>query len=311
MWEGGDEPSSPAQNFSSIEVEQSNQEGQTMITKAARPARRAFLKNISALSLGLSIAPSLVFAEPPGGLKIQRLNWAGVRFVSGKTTLLIDPVVTDIWQGDSPYPLLELEASEGRTYALITHTHGDHFDTPGLSRLLGDRGRVMCDAEMAPYIASQGLKVIPVGRFQPESRGEFTVVPLPAVDGLGDEQVSWVISVRGQRYIHCGDTVWHGAWRKWAAVYGPFDTAFLPINGARQADEPPSEIPLSLTPAQAVDAAILLGARRLVPIHYGFHVPGSYEEYPDAMENLLSVAKRRGVSVEVLKPGEWLSPSFL
>ena len=183
-----------------------------------------------------------------------------------QTTLLIDPVVTDIWQGDSPYPLLELEVSEGRTYALITHTHGDHFDTPGLKRLLGERGRVICDAEMAPYIASQGLKVIPVNRFQPENRGGFTVVPLPAADGLGDRQVSWVISAGGQRFIHCGDTVWHGAWRKWGAVYGPFDTAFLPINGAIQAEEPPSEVPLSLTPEQAVDATILLGAKRLVPI---------------------------------------------
>ena len=75
-----------------------------------------------------------------------------------------------------------------------------------------------------------------------------------------------MISAGGQRFIHCGDTVWHGAWRKWGAVYGPFDTAFLPINGAIQAEEPPSEVPLSLTPEQAVDATILLGAKRLVPI---------------------------------------------
>ena len=298
----------PAENSSLIEAEQSNYEGQIMNTKTSCLARRAFLKNISALSLGISLSPVLAFAAPSDSLKVQRLNWAGVRFINGKSTLLIDPVVTDIWEGDSPYPLVELEASEGRTYALITHTHGDHFDTPGLKRLLGERGRVICDAGMAPYIASQGLKVIPVSRFMPEQRGGFTVMPLPAVDGLGGEQVSWVISVKGRRYIHCGDTLWHGAWRKWGAAYGPFDTAFMPINGARQADEPPSEVPLSLTPGEAVDATILLGAKRLVPIHYGFHVPGSYEEYPDAMETLLSAAKRRGVNVEIVKPGDWLTP---
>ena len=298
----------PAENSSLIEAEQSNYEGQIMNTKTSCLARRAFLKNISALSLGISLSPVLAFAAPSDSLKDQRLNWAGVRFINGKSTLLIDPVVTDIWEGDSPYPLVELEASEGRTSALITHTHGDHFDTPGLKRLLGERGRVICDAGMAPYIASQGLKVIPVSRFMPEQRGGFTVMPLPAVDGLGGEQVSWVISVKGRRYIHCGDTLWHGAWRKWGAAYGPFDTAFMPINGARQADEPPSEVPLSLTPGEAVDATILLGAKRLVPIHYGFHVPGSYEEYPDAMETLLSAAKRRGVNVEIVKPGDWLTP---
>jgi L-ascorbate metabolism protein UlaG (beta-lactamase superfamily) len=279
-----------------------------MTQDSIAPARREFLKHASLVSLGLCLAPPLVFAQAGTTLKIQRLNWSGMRFVSGKTTLLIDPVVTDIWGGDSPYPLIELEASEGRTYALITHTHGDHFDTPGLKRLLGERGRVICDAGMAAYIAPQGLKVISVERFQPAQRGDFTVVPLPAVDGLGGAQVSWVVSVGGRRYIHCGDTIWHGSWRKWAEVYGPFDAAFLPINGARQEDGRHSEIPLSLTPEQAVDAALQLGARRLVPIHYGYHVPGSYEEYPNAMETLQTTAKRRGVTVEVLVPGDWLDP---
>ena len=159
-----------------------------MKSKSVWQTRRTFLRNVSTLPLLFSIPPSLSFAGPSDPLKVQRLNWAGVRFVSGKTTLLIDPVVTDIWQGDSPYPLLELEVSEGRTYALITHTHGDHFDTPGLKRLLGERGRVICDAEMAPYIASQGLKVIPVNRFQPENRGGFTVVRYRPLTGLGTDR---------------------------------------------------------------------------------------------------------------------------
>ena len=295
------------ENSSLIEAEQSNYEGQIMNTKTSCLARRAFLKNISALSLGISLSPVLAFAAPSDSLKVQRLNWAGVRFINGKSTLLIDPVVTDIWEGDSPYPLVELEASEGRTYALITHTHGDHFDTPGLKRLLGERGRVICDAGMAPYIASQGLKVIPVSRFMPEQRGGFTVMPLPAVDGLGGEQVSWVISVKGRRYIHCGDTLWHGAWRKWGAAYGPFDTAFMPINGAKVAREPITETPLVQTPIQAVDAAQLLRAKLLVPIHYGLNDPPHYVEVADPLETLIETAKRRNQAVKHLAPGEWLT----
>ena len=107
------------------------------------------------------------------------------------------------------------------------------------------------------------------------------MLALPAVDGLGGQQVSWLISVAGRRYLHCGDTIWHGHWRTWGKLYGPFDAVFLPVNGAVQAAEPASEIPLSMNPAQAVDAAVLLRAKQLVPIHYGYHVEGAYEEHPD------------------------------
>ncbi|MDX1461165.1 MAG: hypothetical protein R3348_08930, partial [Xanthomonadales bacterium] len=67
-------------------------------------------------------------------------------------------------------------------------------DAAGLARILGDRGRVICDAEIASYIATQGLKVIPVRRCGPVTRGPITLSALSAVDGRGDQQVSWVIS---------------------------------------------------------------------------------------------------------------------
>jgi L-ascorbate metabolism protein UlaG (beta-lactamase superfamily) len=132
------------------------------------------------------------------------------------------------------------------------------------------------------------------------------MIPVPASDGLGDKQVSWVVLFNGQRYLHCGDTIWHGKWRSYGSVYGPFDVVFMSVNGAMQADEPASEIPLSLNPKEAVDAAILLGAKQLVPTHYGFHVPGSYEEVKEPLKQLKTLAESRQVVVNWLKPGERL-----
>ena len=271
-------------------------------------SRRQVLKGLSMLPFLASGSKHLLAGPADGhGVGIQRLNWAGMRFVSGDRTLLIDPVVTDIWGGNSPYPMVGLEANtEGRTYALITHAHGDHFDVPGLKKLLGEKDYVICEAKLAPYIISRGLKVLPLEPFHPGQRGPFTYLPLPAVDGTGDDQVSWVISVEGKKYLHGGDSVWHGRWRTWAAAYGPFEAVFLPINGAVQADQPASETPLSLTPKEAVDAAVLLGAKQVVPIHYGHHVEGQYEEYPDALNHFRAEAERRQVKATVLKPGEWL-----
>ena len=268
--------------------------------------RRQLLQGAAALPL-IKFTSAMAGPADGHGHGIKRLNWAGLMFTKGKTTLLIDPVITDIWGGDSPYPLLEIEPREGRSYALITHTHGDHFDVPGLKKLMGEKGYVYCEPDLAPYVVSRGLRAIPQNHYQPEQRGDFTFIPLPAVDGAGDSQVSWLVSVDGKKYLHGGDSIWHGRWRRWAAAYGPFEAVFLPINGARQADEPASEIPMSLTPREAVDASILLGAKQLVPIHYGFHVEGSYEEVPEPLEETRREAERRGVKLTVLKPGDWLA----
>jgi L-ascorbate metabolism protein UlaG (beta-lactamase superfamily) len=129
--------------------------------------------------------------------------------------------------------------------------------------------------------------------------------PVPAEDGFGAEQVSWVIGWGGQRYFHGGDTQWHGKFDLIGAQFGPFDTAFLPINGARVQRDPMPETPAVLTPEQAIDAALLLGARRVVPIHYGGESPPAYLEVPHPLKTFLETAKRRNVAVVPLLPGEF------
>ncbi len=65
-------------------------------------------------------------------------------------------------------------------------------------------------------------------------------------------------AVRRNRVIHTGDTLLHGYWWKIAHEYGPFDHAFLPINGAL-VDlpflQPPREHEAVMTPEEAVRGA--------------------------------------------------------
>lgn len=276
--------------------------------------RRTLIKGL-AMGIGSFSLPALIPSSTAttGNDKpalIQRLSWAGVRIVGSSAELLIDPVITDIWDGRRDFPLIVPDDTTRRRYALITHLHGDHFDAPGLRSLLGDRGRVICHRAVAADVASHGLKVVTAAPYQPIQRGGFSLIALPAGDGIGDDQVSWVVLTAGeQRLIHCGDSLWHGAWRLWGDVYGPFDAAFLPVNGAIQAGTPASEVPISMTPPQAVDAALLLRAGTLVPIHYGWQQPQAYEEFPDALESLRSHAGRRGLALRILPPGGWLNSS--
>jgi L-ascorbate metabolism protein UlaG (beta-lactamase superfamily) len=239
-------------------------------------------------------------------LNIQRLTWAGVKLVSGDTTVLIDAVNTDIWDGNAPEGFVPVEVSTKRRYALITHAHNDHFDAAGLKALLGERGYVICHESIATYIASRGFRVIPANSWEPVIRGGFVMTAVPAEDGFGSEQVSWVVSAAGKRVFHGGDTLWHGKLEDIGLQFGPFDAAFLPINGAKVAHDPVIETAAVMNPIQALDAARLLTATTIVPIHFGLNDPPHYVEVDEPLKSFMKAATRRGQTVQHLQPGESL-----
>jgi L-ascorbate metabolism protein UlaG (beta-lactamase superfamily) len=236
-------------------------------------------------------------------LTIERLTWAGIKMKMQDTTVFIDAVGTDIWDGSAPEGLVPVTADTSRRYALITHAHNDHFDAETLREVLGERGYVICHESIATYVASRGLRVIPVSTYSPVERGGFLFMPVPAEDGFGDEQVSWIITAGEKRFLHAGDTLWHGNWSLLGKQYGPFDAVFLPINGARVLRDPMPESAAVMDPAQAVDAAILLRARKLVPIHFGVDDPPYYVEVNEPLVTAQKEAARRGLAIEHSVPG--------
>ena len=241
-------------------------------------------------------------------LAVQRLTWSGVRMELDNTTVLVDAVGRDLWGGAAPGGLIPVTADTDRRYALITHLHNDHFDEATLREVLGERGYVICHSSVATHVASRGLRVIPVEYFQPVSRGGFSFTAVPAADGFGDTQVSWVIAVADKRFFHGGDSLWHGNWESLGRQFGPIDVAFMPINGVRVAGPVEIQTGAVMTPEQAVDAARLLRAHELVPIHYGFSDPPGYVETTGALERLESYAAQRGLRIRILSPGETLEP---
>ena len=253
-----------------------------------------------AVLMVILFSASYVSAE----VQIEKLTWAGIKLVHNDTTVFIDAVGTDVWNGNAPGGLVPVTADTSRRYALITHAHNDHFDPNTLASVLGDRGYVIVPESEATYVASRGLKVIPAPMWEPVARGGFLFTAVPAVDGMGDTQVSWVITVDNKRYFHGGDTLWHGYWARFKQQFGEFDLAFMPMNAARIMQEPMPESPISLTPTQAVDASLLLGVTEVIPIHYGLNDPPYYTEPENAIQLFKDEGQKRGVSVLELNPGE-------
>jgi len=270
--------------------------------------RRRFL---SASAMALGALTEFGFAEPPlasaDSVAVQRLSWAGVRIQTDRSTVFFDPWTNaSIWGGVWKQEIVPVEVVTPARFVCLTHMHNDHFDPATLRKIFPEiRGAVLCAEEAVASVAALGVPVRAVKLNEAKALNEWLFTPVPAVDGLGDPQVSWIAEVRGLKFIHCGDTLWHGYLRHIGRQHGPFDVAFLPINGPRlPALQPSVSVPAVLTPEQAVEAGILLRAKLVVPIHYGLNSPGDYEEYPNAEKTFLEAADRRGVKVRIVKPGE-------
>jgi L-ascorbate metabolism protein UlaG (beta-lactamase superfamily) len=277
-----------------------------------RIGRRAFLGAAAAASGGVFSPGALArdAGPAPAGLVLERLAWAGLRLEFGSVALFVDAINPDPQSG-RPGPSLQTHAA--RSFALVTHHHPDHCDPAALAPLLGTTGYLVAQESVLAQFDHRSLNVQPTRTFEPvflsRGAGEFVAWAVPASDGLGSPQFSWVIDAGGKRIIHCGDTAWHGGWWDIGRAYGPFDVAFLPINGFRQTGGRFREAPaaMSLTPEQAVHAAKILGANLAVPIHFGLVPDASYTEEPDALARFVREASAQSVRVRTLAPGESLS----
>jgi L-ascorbate metabolism protein UlaG (beta-lactamase superfamily) len=261
-------------------------------------------------------------------MKVTWLGWAGIEVESEGERVVVDPLhdarAVFGWLGDraAEWPAPEvIPAQPGAVAGLITHLHRDHADADALSAAIAPGGPVfepesyggdgleqLAVAQADHELSESGLARQPIAAWTSVAAGRFTVTALPAVDGTGDPQVSWLIEADGKRVVHLGDTMWHGWWWRIAERYGAPDLVLAPINGARLTfphRKPASSLPGAMDPEQAALAGELLRAERLVPMHFdGYDVPDIYEPVADAAERLTAASPRAsvvelGASIEV------------
>jgi L-ascorbate metabolism protein UlaG (beta-lactamase superfamily) len=246
-------------------------------------------------------------------MRVRRLTWAGLEIQTPAATVVVDllgarPALSQ-YAGEPRHPLLAPEGAPGTVAAAaVTHLHTDHFDAESLRAALAPDAPVLCPSAAAQSVAETGLNARGVELWESVTVADVEFTAVPAVDGFGSPQVSWVVSDGHNRLIHCGDTLWHGYWWQIAERCGPFDLAFLPINAAiAEFDylQPPSAQPAVLNPEQAAAAAHVLQARRAAPIHYAtFHKPPTYISHPSPESAFAHAAQQRGITTSLLHPGD-------
>ena len=258
------------------------------------------------------------------------LGWAGVEIEAEGVAVVIDPLAdpgaTFAPLGDEARraklpSVVEPRTRDAAVAGLVSHLHRDHADAAALAEALAADASVhepvwpggtdlenLALAQANADLARANLSRRAVEVWERVEVGPFALTALPAVDGLGDPQVSWLIEADGQRALHLGDTVFHGYWWRMARRHGPFDVVFAPINGA-VVDfphlRPPSPLAAAMEPEQAALAGELLGAATVVPMHYdGFEIDPWYHPVSDAAVRFAAAATGRPYETRVLELGE-------
>lgn len=217
-------------------------------------------------------------------------RWAGVTWLGqagflirslGGACAVIDAFLSDYELRTYPPPSLDV-LGERVDVAIATHEHGDHLDT---ATLLSIQQRfadvtVIVPKGVVEMATAAGLQhVVGLEVHDSKTIGEFDITAVPAIhavqieDGYqetpprGGRWLGYVLNVRGGPvFWHGGDTLISPAVVA-AVSRRKVDVAMLPING-RDAEREGSGIVGNADAAEAVQAAVDVGASCLLPMHY-------------------------------------------
>ena len=171
-------------------------------------------------------------------------------------------------------PGVPIEAIPPDAFAVVSHNHYDHLDEWTVERLPPGMAWFV-PLGLADWFRERGREqVVELDWWQSARHGRWTVTCLPSQHwtrrwGQGQNRVlwcSWLLDSGERRYYFAGDSGYFPGFAEFGRRFGPIDVAMLPIG----AYEPRWFMHYQhLDPAEAWRAFRDLGARWMLPMHWG------------------------------------------
>jgi L-ascorbate metabolism protein UlaG (beta-lactamase superfamily) len=229
------------------------------------------------------------------------LTWIGHASFLVQTSamsVLIDPNWAGWLKGIKRirHPGLSMQDLPSIDLVLVTHAHFDHLDRKSLRGVAANQP-IVVPFEVGNLVHDLGFHTVhELGYWESHNHSGVCVTLTPCHHwgarllhdshrGFG----GYLIQAAGRTVFHCGDTAYFDGFAEIGRRH-PIDVALLPIG----AYDPPSGREVHMNPEQAVRAFLELGARYLVPMHYGsFRL--SYEPLDEPLERFLTCARAHGI----------------
>lgn len=204
------------------------------------------------------------------------------------------------------HPGLHLHDLPNIDLVLVTHAHFDHLDRRTLREVAREQP-IVVPFEVGNLVHDLGFRSVhELHYWEHYQHGPLKITLTPChhwgARMLHDSHRGFggfVIEVNGRAIFHCGDTAYFNGFREIGARHA-IDVALMPIG----AYDPPSGREVHMNPEEALQAFVELGARRMVPMHYGtFRL--SYEPLDEPPLRLLQCAREQGLDdrITVLTEG--------
>ena len=202
---------------------------------------------------------------------------------------------------------------------LVSHAHFDHLHRPSLRSIArltrwhtGKRPIIVVPKHLHDLVSDLGFaRVVELEWWEKLQLGEVEVTHVPArhwgariVRDMHRGYGGYVSRAKGHSIYHAGDTAYFSGFREIGERLKP-EVALLPIG----AYHPESYRTVHTSPEDAIQGFIDLGARYMVPMHYGtFRL--SHEPVEEPLQRLKIEAKRRGVEKRVCVLEEGVTKFF-
>lgn len=248
-------------------------------------------------------------------MKIQKLNWAGIKLECGNKTVLIDAVENFIPYfvvlGNPITPIFKFTVSTKADYILFTHLHLDHLDASVIENCLKPEGKINGFKKLEQTISKFNKPTVYLDYDETFQDDDISFKSVFSMDGIGEEQTAWIVKYKNTKIFHGGDTIWHNQFWKLGKENPDIDFAFLPINGAivnfQIIGLEYSSIPASLTLEEAFNAAKLLHADMLVPIHYEKFSTQYYQPKEVSSDDFKNLSEKIKQSYQILEDGKFIT----